>query len=90
MKICMVTRTTVAHSPGGMQQDLQTLAEGLVEAGHRVTVITTQHPDGMSVGETRGVEIHYLRDTIPEFYMGRFYRSTIRAEAASDHEDEEL
>ncbi len=90
MKICMVARTTLKHSPGGMQEDLRTLAEGAVKAGHRVIVITTRHPDGLSVGEEKGVEIHYLRDTIPEFYMGRFYRSTIRGEAAFDHEDEEL
>ena len=55
LKICMVARTTLDHSPGGMQEDLHTLAEGAVKAGHRVIVITTRHPDGMSVGETRGV-----------------------------------
>ena len=70
MKICMVARTTLRHSPGGMQEDLQTLAEGAVKAGHRVIVITTRHPDGLSESETRGVETHYLRDTIPESYKG--------------------
>lgn len=74
MKICMVARTTLDHSPGGMQEDLRTLAEGAVKAGHRVIVITTRHPDGLSVGEEKGVEIHYLRDTIPESYKGGFYR----------------
>ena len=74
MKICMVARTTLRHSPGGMQEDLQTLAEGAVKAGHRVIVITTRHPDGMSESETRGVETHYLRDTIPESYKRGFYR----------------
>lgn len=73
MKICMVTRTTLDHSSGGMQEDLRTLAEGAVKAGHRVIVITTRHPDGISVAETRGVEIHYLQDTIPESYKGGFY-----------------
>lgn len=74
MKICMVSRTTVDHSPGGMQEDLQTLAEGAAKAGYRVVVITTRHPDGMSVRETRGVETHYLPDTIPESYKRGFYR----------------
>lgn len=74
MKICMVSRTTVAHSPGGMQEDLQTLAEGAVKAGHRVVVITSRHPDGRNVSEKGGVETHYLRDTIPESYKRGFYR----------------
>jgi glycosyltransferase involved in cell wall biosynthesis len=56
-----------------MQEDLHTLAEGAVKAGHRVIVITTRHPDGLSMGETRGVEIYYLQDTIPESYTGGFY-----------------
>ncbi len=73
MKICMVARTTLDHSPGGMQEDLRTLAEGAVKAGHRVIVITTRHPDGMTESETRGVETHYLRDTIPESYKGGFH-----------------
>ncbi len=73
MKICMVARTTLNHSRGGMQEDLQTLAEGAVKAGHRVVVITTRHPDGLSVGEEGGVEIHYLQDTIPESYKGGFH-----------------
>jgi len=60
MKICMVARTTLNHSRGGMQEDLQTLAEGAVKAGHRVIVITSRHPGGVSVGEESGVEIHYL------------------------------
>ncbi len=74
MKICMVARTTLNHSSGGMQEDLHTLAEGAVKAGHRVIVITTRHPDGLSESETRGVEIHYLQDTIPESYKQGFYR----------------
>ena len=73
MKICMVARTTLKHSPGGMQEDLQTLADGAVKAGHCVTVITTRRPDGIRGGETSGVEIHYLPDTIPESYKGGFY-----------------
>lgn len=89
MKICMVSRTTLDHSPGGMQEDLRTLADGAVKAGHRVIVITTRHPDGLSVGEERGVEIHYLQDTIPESYKGGFYRFIARSEATFNRTDKE-
>lgn len=54
------------------------LAEGAVKAGHRVIVITTRHPDGRSVSETRGIETHYLSDTIPESYKRGFYRKAYR------------
>lgn len=50
MKICMVTRTTVEHNPGGLQEDLRTLAEGAVKTGHRVIVITSLHPTGLNKG----------------------------------------
>jgi hypothetical protein len=90
LKICMVARTTLKHSRGGMQEDLQMLAEGAVKAGHRVVVITTRHLHDVSQSETRGVEIHYLQDTIPEFYMERFSCSTVRVQATFDHGDGEL
>jgi len=86
MKICMVARTTLNHSPGGMQEDLRTLAEGAVKAGHRVIVITTRHPDGMSESGTRGVEIQYLQDTIPESYKGGFHSKAYQRFAELDRE----
>lgn len=86
MKICIVSRTTLDHSPGGMQEDLRTLAEGAVKAGHRVIVITTRHPGGLSVGEGRGVEIQYLQDTIPESYKGGFHAKAYQQFAELDRE----
>lgn len=72
MNLCIVTRTTVYHSRGGMQEELHTLATGLAALGHCVVVITTRHPDGPCELEIGGVEYHFLETTIPELYEHGF------------------
>jgi glycosyltransferase involved in cell wall biosynthesis len=69
-----------------MQEDLQTLAEGAVKAGHRVVVITSRHPDGRNVSEKGGVEIHYLRDTVPESYKRGFFHKAYQRFVEIDQE----
>lgn len=76
MKICMVARTTLNHSSGGMQEDLHTLAEGAVKAGHRVVVITTHHPNGLRQIEAGRVEYYFLEAGVPESYEGGFFEKS--------------
>jgi len=39
------------------------LSEGLVRLGHRVTIISSRHPQGIVRERRNGVDIHYLPDT---------------------------
>ena len=78
MNICLLTRTTLRHSMGGMEQHIRMLSEGLARKGHRVTLITTAHPDGKSERElSNGVAIHYLPGTVPGRYSSSFYKKSI-------------
>lgn len=40
------------------------LSKGLVQRGHRVTIITSKRPDGIDFEQREGVQIHYLRHTV--------------------------
>lgn len=62
MKICMFSRIMPIHSAGGMQDHAQTLSAGLVQRGHRVTVITTARADRKEFEIIDGVGIHFLTD----------------------------
>ena len=64
---------TVHHSPGGMQENLETLADGLVSLGHRVVVITSRHYKGVRELTVRGVEHHFVEGTVPESYGHGFF-----------------
>ncbi len=47
LHICMLTRSVMHHQAGGgMELQTEVLRQGLVERGHRVTMITTPHPNG--------------------------------------------
>ncbi len=78
MNICVVTRTTLFHSMGGMEQHLRMLVEGLVKIGHRVTVITTAHPGHEQFIEKNGVSYHFLKGAKPGRYSRRLAARTLR------------
>lgn len=78
MKICFFTRTTLAHSMGGMEVHADLLAKGLVVLGHSVTVITTSHPCRLREEDKAGVKTIYLEGTIPGKYSNRWRRSSRR------------
>lgn len=54
-----------AHSPGGMQDHVQTLSAGLVRKGHSVTVITSALPGGVEFDIIDGVRTCFLNGTPP-------------------------
>lgn len=78
MKICLFTRTTLAHSIGGMEVHADLLAKGLAALGHRVTVITTGHPYHISEEDKAGVKTIYLEGTMPGKYSYQWKRSSQR------------
>jgi glycosyltransferase involved in cell wall biosynthesis len=65
MNICMFSRIMPAHSPGGMQDHVQTLSAGLARKGHHVTIITSALPDGTEFAASEGVRIYFLKGAPP-------------------------
>lgn len=62
MNICMFAKGLPVHCIGGMEIHIQELVEGLINAGHRVTVITTKHPNGIVKEEKGNLNIYYAGD----------------------------
>ncbi len=65
MNICMFSRIMPAHTPGGMQDHVQTLSAGLARKGHALTVITSALADGREFEIIDGVKIYFLKGTPP-------------------------
>ena len=77
MRIWLPIRITLAHGVrGGMERQQATLAAGLVERGHHVTVVTTAHPDGRVRDEDGGVETLYVPDTTWRTYQPRWWQAS--------------
>jgi glycosyltransferase involved in cell wall biosynthesis len=49
---------------GGMEVHGKLLSQGLINGGHRVSIISTSHPEGKEEEEQRGVKIFYLQNTV--------------------------
>jgi glycosyltransferase involved in cell wall biosynthesis len=49
---------------GGMEIHGKALCEGLVKRGHDVTIISTNHPEGIEFEIQNGIKIHYLKNSI--------------------------
>lgn len=64
----MFTRTTFAHSIGGLESHIKMISEALVKKGHSVFIITTQHPKGIEKDEINGVKLFYIKNTNPGKY----------------------
>ena len=65
MNICFFSIVTCWHGiKGGMEIHCKLLSEGLVKRGNEVTIISTQHPEGVEFGERNGVKLYFLKDTI--------------------------
>jgi len=59
MNVCMFSMLMPAHVTGGMENHALDLAKGLVEAGHKVAVVTSRHPGGAVHETISGVEVYY-------------------------------
>lgn len=59
----MFSRIMPAHAPGGMQDHVATLSQGLAARNHRVVVVTSARTDQIEFENDGGVEIHFLRGT---------------------------
>ncbi len=77
MNILVLTRTTSFHYRGGFEDHIDTLYEGLAKCGHKITVITTRHPDGIASTERNGVEFRFLESTIPMTYSNEWWTESV-------------
>lgn len=59
MKICILTRGYPTVREGGLPTVCANLAEGLVEKGHDVHVITMSNPNGKTYEKSNGVHVTY-------------------------------
>ncbi len=63
---------------GGMEIHGQLLSQGLVDGGHRVSIISTKHPDGKEIEEQEGVKIYYLPNTVLGSRRNQWIRESVR------------
>jgi glycosyltransferase involved in cell wall biosynthesis len=76
MHIVCLTRITLGHAvKGGMEVHVATLARGLAARGHRVTIVTTSRPDGVTDETADGVRTLYLPGTNPGRYSHAWGRA---------------
>lgn len=79
MHICLMTRTTLEHVRGGMEHHADALCAGLVARGHRITVITTRHPEGLAETTATGIRTLFLPYRADRAYAVRWWRESARA-----------
>ncbi len=72
-RICLISRSTLAHKRGGLERYAQILGSALAEAGHDVTMLTSAHPLGIELENHNGVKMYYVSDTVPGSYKGGFF-----------------
>ena len=79
MRICMLTRAVLAHNlKGGMELHAEMLRQGLSERGHQVTVITTPHPQGITVLSDAWGETHFVGNDAPASYSPHWWTESLK------------
>ena len=64
MNICFFSSVTYWHGlRGGMDIFGKLLLEGLASRGHRITVISSRHPSGITCEKKGNIQIYYLPNT---------------------------
>lgn len=76
MNICIFAKGLLVHATGGMEIHVQWLVDGIVKKGHKVTVITTRHPEGIDREEKKNLKIYYVGDK-PLKCTKRFYEESV-------------
>jgi glycosyltransferase involved in cell wall biosynthesis len=60
MNICIFAKGLPLHIIGGLELHTQELAKGLIEKGHKVSIITTKHPKGIKKEKKGNLKIFYV------------------------------
>ena len=76
--ICFLSKTTITHCVGGVPDLLNSLAKGLVKAGHKVSIISTSLSKTTSGSDiSDNFNIYYLRDTSPGKLSSQYFRKIV-------------
>lgn len=75
MKICLLTKTTLAHGLGGVEVHVDILSRTIPATGNQLTILASRHPDGLKMEERLGSVTHYLDNTRPARYNAAFFRA---------------
>ncbi|MDI3501049.1 MAG: hypothetical protein PWP22_820 [Thermoanaerobacter sp.] len=86
MNICIFAKGLPVHIRGGMERHIEDLVNGLVKRGHRVTIITTKHPENVKKEEKENLKIYYVGDK-PLRYTKRFYYESAKLFEELDKEE---
>jgi glycosyltransferase involved in cell wall biosynthesis len=60
MKVLFVNENYAPNELGGAERTVRTLAEALVKAGHKASVVSLAHDGRVAQGELNGVTTHYV------------------------------
>ena len=77
MKIVFFTRSMPAHGAGGIEDHTLLLARGIDKKGHKVTIITAEHPK-KTYEQIGNVRIYYLKNTSPKKYSKLLWKEGIK------------
>lgn len=77
MNICIFAKYLPIHVTGGMEIHIRDLVNGLIERGHKVSIITSHHPEGIEKEERKNLTIYYLRSK-PKYTREKFYLESTR------------
>ena len=75
MNICIFAKGLPIHITGGMEIHVQRLVDGLIKRGHKITIITTRHPQDIEKEEKGELKIFYVGDK-PLRCTKRFYKES--------------
>ncbi len=86
LNICIFAKGLPVHTTGGMEIHVQSLIDGLIKRRHKVTVITTRHPEGVGKEEKGNLKTYYVGDK-PLKCAKRFYEESAELFEKLNHEE---
>jgi len=77
MNICIFAKYLPVHITGGMEIHIHELVGGLAGRGHKVSIITSRHPEEIKKEERKNLTIYYLRSEA-KHTRERYYRESAK------------
>lgn len=79
MNVCLFSRIIKEHGVNrGMEVHGDTICQGLIKKGHRITIITGEHPEGKEVEIRESKKIYYLSRVTPYKYTRKWWVESIK------------
>lgn len=77
MNICVFSRVVRGHSKGGVQDHIVMLTEGFTKKGHKVTVISSRHPEKVHEN-VNWVDIYYAKKGAVGNYSKGYFEESVK------------